>query len=141
MKKFVIATMTSIALLTGGAAFAGSDEGSSFGSKFTMLKMFAQYHNLSDHQQSLMKDLFKSGRTLAHEVKKPKAEVKEYLQSIIEQDQIDVDAVMAAYLEWQQGVNQQFEQTLRVAADLHADLSVEQRKQIVESLKDMSKKR
>lgn len=141
MKKLLIASIASIALMTGGPATVYADEGSSFGSKFTMLKMFAQYHDLSDYQQSLMKEFMKSGKALASEVKKPKADVKAYLESLVEEDNIDVDEVMDSYLQWQEDVNAQFEVTINALANLHASLSAEQRKQIVQSLKEMSKKR
>ena len=139
MKKFVIASLTSIALLTGGAAIASSEQESSLGAKFTMLKMFAQYHDLSDHQQDLMTEVMIAGKKLAAQVKKPKAEAKAYLLAAIESDQVDVEEILTAYYEWQKGVNVEFEQTLRAAANLHAELSVEQRKNIIESLKQMRK--
>ena len=140
MKKFVIASLTSIALLTGGVAIANSEQETDLGAKFTMLKMFAQYHDLSDHQQALMTEVMKAGKKLAAQVKSPKEEAKAYLLAAIESDQLDVEEILTAYYQWQQGVNAEFEQTVRAAANLHAELSVEQRKNIIESLKQMRKR-
>jgi|GEM_PF-1871819 len=133
MKKLIIGTITSIALLTGVTAIAKTDSGPNS----SMIKMFVQYHDMTDHQQELMTDLFLSGKSLVKQVKEPKEQIRTYLSDIVERDEIDVEQIMASYEAWQDEVNEKFEETLIAAAKLHSQLSVEQRRKIVETIKDM----
>jgi len=136
MKKLLMGTIASIALISGTAAIAQSDNG--FNSP--MAQMFMQYHDLTDQQQGLTKELFDSGKLLANEFKKSKPHIRAYIDQIAEKDEIDVEQILAEYKNWQQGVDKQFEVTLRAAANLHANLSVEQRQKILASIKAMRAK-
>lgn len=131
MKKLIIGTVAAITMITGASTIANA------GPSESMVKMFAQTQEMTEHQQDLMVELFQSGKLLAAEVKKPKEQVRAYLTELIVQDNIDVDEVMTAYKTWQQGVDQQFEETVKVAATLHANLSQEQREKLIETLKKM----
>jgi hypothetical protein len=106
-----------------------------------MVRMFAEYHDLTEYQQELMVELVSSGKSLASEVKKPKAEVRAFLMEMVDQESIDVEQIMTAYRDWQHKVELQFEQTLAVAANLHSQLSKEQRVKLIQTIKQMSSKK
>lgn len=107
----------------------------------SMVRMFAEYHDLTEYQQELMVELVSSGKSLATEVKKPKAQIGTFLLEMVDQESMDVEEVMAAYREWQHKVELQFEQTLAAAASLHSQLSKEQRVKLLETIKQMSSKK
>ena len=133
MKKLILGTVAAISLITGASAIAYAAPAPSE----SMVRMFAQSQDMTEHQVELMVALMQSGKTLAAEVKKPKTQVRDYLTDLVEKERIDVDQVMAAYKTWQQGVDQKFEEAVRAAAELHANLSVDQRQQLVDTIKKM----
>ena len=137
MKKLILGTITTIALITGSAAIAQSEE--TFDSP--MFQMFSQYHDLTDEQQALAVDLFDSGKQLGAAVRSAKPQIESYLADIVEKDNIDVEQIMLEYKAWQQGVDQKFEAALYAAAALHSDLSVEQRKNILATIKKMKSRK
>ncbi len=139
MKKFAITVITTIAAMTFIAApvsVAMADEGP----KATLIKMLAKSQDMNVYQQELAVEVFQQFSSLAKIVKAPKQDVKSYMEGIIERDRIDVYEVMENYKSWQQKVDTQFEQSLIAAAKLHEDLSIEQRKQLVESIRALSSK-
>lgn len=139
MKKFAITVITTIAAMTFVAAPIGvamADEGP----KATLIKMLAKSQDMNVYQQELAVDVFQQFSALAKIVKAPKHDVKYYMEGIIERDRIDVYEVMENYKSWQEKVDTQFEQSLIAAAKLHEDLSVEQRRQLIESIKALSSK-
>jgi hypothetical protein len=60
---------------------------------------------------------------------------------MVDQESIDVEQIMTAYRDWQHKVELQFEQTLAVAANLHSQLSKEQRVKLIQTIKQMSSKK
>ena len=137
MKKLVIGTIAAITFATGASTIAYAHKGPNE----AMIKMFAMSQDMTDYQQELAVELFHQVKALAAAVKEPKHEVKDYVKGLIEQDSIDVDEVMEKYKAWQQKVDKEFEQSLIAVAKLHADLSVEQRQKLIESIKKMRSKK
>ena len=137
MKRLVIGTIAAITLVTGASTIAYAHKGPNE----AMVKMFAMSQDLTDYQQELAVELFHQVKTLAAAVKEPKDELKTYVKGLVEQDSIDVEDVMEKYKAWQQNVDKEFEQSLIAVAKLHADLSVEQREKLVESIKKMRSKK
>ena len=111
-------------------------------SKFSeyMVKMFSEKHQMSEYQQALSVELFSSFMSLAQEVKKPKKQVKHYISGLVQADSVDVDLVLQEYRAWQRNIDEKFEVALRHFAELHQSLSIEQREQLVQTIKDMQKK-
>lgn len=140
MKKLVISAIAAVTLLgtSSTIAFAHKTQNAP---NAAIIKMFAKSQDMNEHQQDLAVNLFKQFKSLASAVKSPEDEIKSYMQSLIERDSIDVQAVMERYRLWQQNVDKEFEQSLIAAAELHADLTPEQRKNIVTSIKSMRSKK
>jgi len=137
MKKLVLGVVTAIALISGSAAIAETTE--VFESP--MFKMFSSYHELTDQQQSLAVDLVDSGRQLGKAVKSAKPHVEDFLADIVEKDNLDVEQIMLEYKAWQQEIDVKFEAALRSAAALHSELTAEQRRNIVDTLKKMKSRK
>lgn len=134
MKKRIITAISILTLGLGATAIAHNGHGLDE----AKVKLIAQKHDMTDYQQELAVQLFRSGKTLMGEVKRPKDKIKSYLSELAEVERIDVEAVMAEYKLWQQGVDQEFEQALRDFATLHENLTVEQRKTLMASFKRMN---
>ncbi len=140
MKKLIIATITAITAFTFTAvpvSVAIADEGP----KHKLVRMLAKSQDMDSYQQDLAVEVFQQFNSLATIIKAPRDDVKSYMQGLIERDRIDVHEVMENYKAWQQKVDEQFEQSLVPASQLHSELSVEQRKQLVESIKALNSKR
>jgi hypothetical protein len=133
MKKLLSAPLVTLVIASGTMLIAPAAV-----SNEPMISMFAQYHDLTDNQQELMAALIRSGKLLAAEVKKPKAQIREFLIEMEIQENMDVEQIMTAYREWQKGIEQQFEQTLNIAANLHSQLSNEQRIKLIKTIKQIS---
>jgi len=133
MKKLLSATIVTVVIASGTMLIAPAAV-----SNEPMVSMFAQYHNLTDNQQELMGALIRSGKLLAEEVKKPKTQIREFLIEMDVQENMDVEQIMTAYREWQKGIEQQFEQTLNIAANLHSQLSNEQRIKLIKTIKQIA---
>lgn len=133
MKKLLSATFVTLVIASGTMLIAPATL-----SNEPMVSMFAQYHDLTDNQQELMATLISSGKLLVAEVKKPKAQIREFIIDMDVQENMDVEQIITAYREWQKGVEQQFEQTLNIAANLHSQLSNEQRVKLIKTIKQIS---
>ena len=103
----------------------------------TMFKMFISAQGFTEYQEELAFDLAKSAKELSVQVKKPKHELKDFVQIMVDTDHLDVDAMMQAYKTWQADVDSQVYVTLQALAKLHADLTPEQKQALVAKIKKM----
>lgn len=133
MKKLVISAIAAMTLSTSAMA----EEYDHQQPNETAIKMFLMTQNMTDEQEDLVVQLVHQVKSLASVVKAPKQEVTEYVKGLAEQDYIDVAEVMQKYKTWQQEVDKEFEQSLNTVAELHASMSVEQRKELMETIKKL----
>ena len=136
MKQLLMSLTIIISSLTGTVAFAQNNSGF----QEVMIRMFAERHHMTEYQQDLTINMFKSFKSLASEIKKPKKHVKSYVSNLVQADNVDVDLVLQEYREWQKNIDQKFETALRDFAAVHGSLTIDQRQQLVKTFHDMREK-
>ena len=127
IKKVVIVSVVVIGFL--GMYQASANE--------TMFNLFIKAQDFTEYQEELAIDLVKSAKELSVQVKKPKHQLKEFVQGLVDTDQLDVEEMMQAYKAWQADVDSQVHVTLTALAKLHADLTPEQKQTLMETIKKM----
>jgi len=105
-----------------------------------MFKLFIQAQDFSDHQEQLAYELLSSVKALTEQVKKPKQELKDFAQEMADKEQLDVEAMVAAYNSWKTDVDDRVYVSLQALANFHAELSPEQKKALLTSIKKLKSK-
>ncbi|WP_088331158.1 hypothetical protein [Lacimicrobium sp. SS2-24] len=131
--QIVIATLC----FTSTVAVAKSESGMNE----KMLSLFAYKHDLTDYQKDLALELIGSFKNLAQEVKGSKGELKGFLSKMIEAENVDTATMMQSYKSWQAEIDVKVEAMLKKFTALHHNLSLEQRKEIIASLKMMKQEK
>lgn len=131
MKKLIRNTVTAIVLMTSFLGFGQAHANE------TMIRLFIETQNFSDNQKELAMEAVQSVKAVAAEVKSPKQEVKAYLAEVMQQDEMDVELIMENYRTWREGVDIKLEAALYAIANLHGQLSQEQRQELMETFKKL----
>lgn len=125
MKKYVCVLALALTSLTASNAHANE----------TMFKMFIKAQDLTEYQEELAYNLIVEGKKLAEQVKKPKSQLKEFAQTLVATDTLDVNNMMQSYKVWQANVDEQMLVTMQAFAALHAELSPEQKQKLIDAIR------
>lgn len=104
-----------------------------------MLKTLLRTQNLTELQADLAYDAVISIKALGEEVQASKVNVQAYINNLMQQDQMDVDAIMQEYKQWQSTMDVKVETSLKSIAALHRHLSREERQALFDKLSMLSR--
>lgn len=104
-----------------------------------MIKLMIESQGLSSEQAELALTTIKSVKSIAEDVSTNKVKVVQFFSQVAEKDHLDVKSIMNEYRQWESEFDVKLEKALRAASELHGELTVEQRKVLLEKLQRLSR--
>ncbi len=132
MKKILL-TLATLALLSTNALGINSTSADE-----NMMKLVFKSQGLSEKQAQLAFDAVLSLKLLSEEIRANKQSTQSYITSLLDEEEMDVSYMLGAFRQWQKQFDSKLEKTLTAVAALHGELTVEQRKELLQKIQNLS---